>query len=116
MLFRSASLMRINFSKSTVVVDPNNKVIQQLIREGKLAAYDPKTDTFYFTKDGMDEMTVLHEIVHAGTIKILHAFKTNPNSLTPEQRAAAEQESMEEPSPADEQQAAGDPQTTEEQQ
>jgi len=87
----AASLMRINFSKSTVVVDPNNKVIQQLIREGKLAAYDPKTDTFYFTKDGMDEMTVLHEIIHAGTIKILYAFKTNPESLTPEQRAAAEQ-------------------------
>ena len=87
----AAALNTINFSKSTVVVDPNNKVIQQLIREGKLAAYDPKTDTFYFTKNGMDEMTVLHEIVHAGTIKILYAFKTNPNSLTPNQRAAAEQ-------------------------
>ena len=87
----AAALNTINFSKSTVVVDPNNKVIQQLEREGKLAAYDPKTDTFYFTKNGMDEMTVLHEIVHAGTIKILYAFKTNPNSLTPNQRAAAEQ-------------------------
>jgi len=87
----AASLMKINFSSSKVVVDPNNKVIQQLIREGKLAAYDPKTDTFYFTKDGMDEMTVLHEIVHAGTIKVLHTFKTNPSSLTKEQRVAAEQ-------------------------
>ncbi len=87
----AASLMRINFSKSTVVVDPNNAIIKQLQREAKLAAYDPKTDTFYFTKDGMDEMTVLHEIVHAGTIKILYAFKTNPESLTSEQRAAAEQ-------------------------
>lgn len=87
----AASLMRINFSKSQVVVDQNNAVIKQLVREGKLAAYDPKTDTFYFTKDGMDEMTVLHEIVHAGTIKILHAFKTNPSSLTQEQREAAEQ-------------------------
>jgi hypothetical protein len=87
----AAALYKIDFSGSSVVVDPNNAVIKQLIREGKLAAYDPKTDTFYFTKDGMDEMTVLHEIVHAGTIKILHAFKTNPNSLTREQREAAEQ-------------------------
>ena len=87
----AAALNTINFSKSQVVVDPNNAVIKQLQREGKLAAYDPKTDTFYFTRDGMDEMTVLHEIVHAGTIKILYAYKTNPNSLTREQREAAEQ-------------------------
>jgi hypothetical protein len=87
----AAALNTINFSKSQVVVDPNNAVIKQLQREGKLAAYDPKSDTFYFTKDGMDEMTVLHEIVHAGTIKILYAYKNNPNSLTREQREAAEQ-------------------------
>jgi hypothetical protein len=84
-------LNTINFSSSKVVVDPNNSVIKQLQKEGKLAAYDPKTDTFYFTKDGMDEMTVLHEIVHAGTIKILYAYKNNPSSLTKEQRDAAEQ-------------------------
>ena len=75
---------------SKVVIDPNNEYIQQLKKEGKLAAYDPKTDTFYFTKDGLDEQTVLHEIVHAATIKIMHAFKTNPNSLTKEQREASE--------------------------
>jgi len=75
---------------SKVVIDPNNEYIQQLKKEGKLAAYDPKTDTFYFTKDGLDEQTVLHEIVHAATIKIMYAFKTNPNSLTKEQREAAE--------------------------
>jgi DNA-binding Lrp family transcriptional regulator len=75
---------------SKVVIDPDNKVIQQLKKEGKLAAYDPKTDTFYFTKDGLDEQTVLHEIVHAATIKIMYAFKTNPASLTNEQREAAQ--------------------------
>lgn len=75
---------------SKVVIDPNNEYIQQLKKEGKLAAYDPKTDTFYFTKDGLDEQTVLHEIVHAATIKIMYAFKTNPNSLSKEQREAAE--------------------------
>ena len=92
-IFKNVAMVlnTIDFSKSKVVVDPNNSIIKQLQKEGKLAAYDPKTDTFYFTKDGMDESTVLHEIVHAGTIKILYAYKNNPSSLTKEQRDAAEQ-------------------------
>jgi hypothetical protein len=94
-LFRhlAKTLNKINFASSEVVLeglDPNNAIIAQLKREGKLAAYDPKTDTFYFTNDGLDEQTVLHEIVHAGTVKILYTYKTNPNSLTQEEREAAE--------------------------
>ena len=52
--------------------------------------YDPKTDTFYFTPGGFDESTVLHEIVHAGTVKIINQFLTDPSKLTAEQREAAE--------------------------
>ena len=90
-LFRNLSrvLGTLTFN-SKVVMDESNPIIKQLRREGKLAAYDPKTDTFYFTNDGLDEQTVLHEIVHAATIKILYAYKTNPSSLTQEQREAAE--------------------------
>ena len=73
-----------------VVMEESNSVVKQLRREGKLAAYDPKTDTLYFTNDGLDEQTVLHEITHAGTVKILYKYKTDPNSLTQEQREAAE--------------------------
>ena len=73
-----------------VVMDESNAVVKQLRREGKLAAYDPKTDTLYFTNDGLDEQTVLHEITHAGTVKILYKYKTDPSSLTQEQREAAE--------------------------
>jgi hypothetical protein len=73
-----------------VVMEESNAVVKQLRREGKLAAYDPKTDTLYFTNDGLDEQTVLHEITHAGTVKILYKYKTDPNSLTQEQREAAE--------------------------
>jgi hypothetical protein len=83
------SLNRLRFT-STVVTDPNSKVIQRLEREGKLAEYDPKTDTFYFTPGGFDESTVLHEIVHAGTVKIINQFLTDPSKLTTEQREAAE--------------------------
>jgi hypothetical protein len=73
-----------------VVMEESNSVVKQLRREGKLAAYDPKTDTLYFTNDGLDEQTVLHEITHAGTVKILYKYKTDPSSLTQEQREAAE--------------------------
>ena len=73
-----------------VVMEESNAVVKQLRKEGKLAAYDPKTDTLYFTNDGLDEQTVLHEITHAGTVKILYKYKTDPNSLTQEQREAAE--------------------------
>jgi hypothetical protein len=85
----AGSLNKLKFT-STVVTDPNNETIQRLEKEGKLAEYDPKTDTFYFTPGGFDESTVLHEIVHAGTVKIINQFLTDPSKLTAEQREAAE--------------------------
>ena len=83
------SLNKLRFT-SKVVTDVNSDVIKRLEREGKLAEYDPKTDTFYFTPGGMDESTVLHEIVHAGTVKIIKQFLTDPSKLTKDQRDAAE--------------------------
>jgi hypothetical protein len=83
------SLNKLRFT-SKVVTDVNSDVIKRLEREGKLAEYDPKTDTFYFTPGGMDESTVLHEIVHAGTVKIIKQFLTDPSKLTKDQREAAE--------------------------
>ena len=85
----SNSLNKLRFT-SKVVTDVNSDVIKRLEREGKLAEYDPKTDTFYFTPGGMDEATVLHEIVHAGTVKIIKQFLTDPSKLTKDQREAAE--------------------------
>ena len=54
-----------------------------------LAVYDPKTNTIYVTPEGLSDVVVLHEVVHAATIKILRAFRTNPKSLTDEQYVAA---------------------------
>lgn len=76
--------------ESKVVTDPNDEVILRLQQESKLAEYDPKTDTFYFTPEGFDESTVLHEIVHAGTVKIINQYYTDPASLTKEHRDAVE--------------------------
>lgn len=85
----AGSLNKLSFN-SKVVTDTNNKVIQRLQAEGKLAEYNPKTDTFYFTPEGFDESTVLHEIVHAGTVKIINQYLTDPSKLTKDQREAAE--------------------------
>jgi hypothetical protein len=84
-LARTLSVMRFN---SKVVLDVNDPVIQRLRAEGKLAEYDPKTDTFYFTPEGMDEATVLHEVVHAGTVKLINQYLTDPTSLKPQQKEA----------------------------
>jgi hypothetical protein len=55
-----------------------------------LAVYDPKSNTIFVTPEGLSDVVMLHEVVHAATIKILRAFETNPKSLTDEQRDAVE--------------------------
>jgi hypothetical protein len=86
--FLAQALNTIKYNSNVVVADMNNEVIQRLEREGKLAEYDPKTDTFYFTEKGLDEATFLHEVVHAGTVKLIHQYLTNPSSLSANQRKA----------------------------
>jgi hypothetical protein len=84
---RSLSKIKLN---SSIVMEVDNPVIQRLRQEGKLAEYDPKTDTFYFTPEGLDEATLLHEVVHAATVKLINTYLTDPSQLTPEQREAME--------------------------
>lgn len=85
--FLAKSLSQVKFN-SSVITDVNDPVIQRLRSEGKLAEYDPKTDTFYFTPEGMDEATLLHEAVHAATVKLINQYLTDPTSLSPQQREA----------------------------
>jgi len=85
----AAALNKVEFN-SKVVVDPDDYTILRLQQEGKLAEYDPKTDTFYFTPEGLDEVTVLHEIVHAGTVKLIARYKADPQTLNKQQREAVE--------------------------
>lgn len=87
-------LSRVSFRDSAVQIegdanaDPN--VFTRLRQDNRLAEYDPKTNTFYFTRDGLSRKVFLHEAVHAATVKILRAFETNPDSLTQSQREGAE--------------------------
>lgn len=68
--------------------------------EGRLAEYDPsykdpetgQLGLISVTPEGLTAHTVLHEIIHAGTLKVLYKFiKGDIKSLTPEQIDACEQ-------------------------
>ena len=60
--------------------------------DGDVAQYDPKTDTILVTPEGATATTLLHELVHAATIKILDRVdKNDTKGLTPEQIDAANQ-------------------------
>ena len=60
--------------------------------DGDVAQYDPKTDTILVTPEGATATTLLHELVHAATVKILdRVAKNDTKGLTPEQIDAANQ-------------------------
>lgn len=65
--------------------------IERLKSENKVAEYDPETNTFYFTRDGLTDRVILHEMTHAGTVKVLRQFETAPETLTTRQREGAKQ-------------------------
>lgn len=59
--------------------------------KGRLAEYDPKTDTIYVTAEGLTDAILLHEFVHAATVKVLDQYeKGNLKGLTEAQVEAAE--------------------------
>jgi len=56
-----------------------------------VAIYDPASDTIFVTPFGATETVLMHELVHAATIKVLNIFLTkNGVGLTREQVEAAE--------------------------
>jgi len=80
---------------------PFHKAVAQLLRkaklktklqlvsrlDGRLAEYDPKTDTVRAVKEGMNADTLLHEMTHAATVKVIHAYE-NDLPLTEKQEMA----------------------------
>lgn len=93
---RGKRLPKGSFGGAKVVVErkgmrgPNREIIDRLKREGKLAEYDPQTNTFHFTEAGLTDRVVLHEMVHAGTVRVMRQFFEDPKLLTDTQRASAE--------------------------
>ena len=42
--------------------------------DGDLAQYDPVKDVIYVTREGMSSNTILHEIIHAATVKVINEY------------------------------------------
>lgn len=49
--------------------------IDSIKARGKLAEYDPSSNTIHVTKEGMGDETILHEAIHAATVKSLRDFE-----------------------------------------
>jgi len=56
---------------------------------GRRAEYDPKTDTTRITKEAQDEETVLHELTHAATVKIIKRWEDGEKLTDKQEKAAA---------------------------
>ena len=85
-VFRSlaGALANVEGLKVNVVFD-KNMIYDQLAR------YNANTNTLYVGPKGLDEATVLHELTHAATVKIIHQFFTDKTKLDARQIAAVEQ-------------------------
>jgi len=59
------------------------------LSNGDLAQYDPVEDTIFVTAQGMTAATVLHEIVHAATAKIVNLYTTRQFKLMTEAQIRA---------------------------
>lgn len=70
----AGALQNINNFKVNVVYDEN------MIYDD-LGTYDANSNTFYFGPNGMDEATVLHELTHAATVKLIHQYYTDKSKL-----------------------------------
>lgn len=63
---------------------------ERMRKQNRLAEYDPKTNVIRLRAEGVKQKTLLHEMVHAVTVKVLRQYETDPNSLSDSQREAAE--------------------------
>ena len=59
------------------------KLVDKLSKKD-LAQYSPETDTVYLTKEGFTVSTVLHELVHAATVRIISMYEyVDKNTKSP---------------------------------
>ena len=56
---------------------------------GRRAEYDPKTDTTRITKEAQDEETILHELTHAATVKIIKRAEDGEKLTDKQEKAVA---------------------------
>jgi hypothetical protein len=85
-IFRTLAerLVNVENLKVNVVFDENMTL-------DDIAKYNANTNTLYIGPNGLDEATVLHELTHAATVKIVHQYFTDKTKLPVHARKAVEQ-------------------------
>ena len=63
-----------------------NVVYDENLIYNQLAVYKASTNTIYVGPNGLDEATILHELLHAATVKIIHQYFTDASKLTARSR------------------------------
>ena len=59
---------------STLNLNTKIEIVEAAQIQGDLAQYDPVKDVIYVTREGLSSTTILHEIVHAGTVKVINEY------------------------------------------
>jgi hypothetical protein len=59
---------------STLNLNTKIEIVEAAQIQGDLAQYDPVKDIIYVTREGLSSTTILHEIVHAGTVKVINEY------------------------------------------
>jgi hypothetical protein len=67
-----------------------NVVYDENLVQSQIAKYDANTNTLYVGPNGLDEATILHELTHAATVKIIHQFFIDKTKLSPQMIKAVE--------------------------
>lgn len=67
-----------------------NVVFDENMTLNEIGKYDANTNTLYVGPNGLDEATILHELTHAATVKVIHQYFTDKTKLTARQAAAVE--------------------------
>ena len=55
-------------------LDTKIVIVESSQINGDLAQYDPVKDVIYVTREGMSSNTILHEIIHAATVKVINEY------------------------------------------
>ena len=67
-----------------------NFVVDENMSPDSLGEYDANTNTIYLSQRGLDESTLLHELTHAATVKIIHQYFIDKSKLSPQAVRAVE--------------------------
>ena len=58
--------------------------LRDSLPDGDLARYQPDTDTIYVTAEGLTYTTILHEVVHAASVRVMNLYLTGQKKLLTE--------------------------------